>query len=104
MCTSSRCTQASLRAFKIEAYPKFGSGCLQYFVHAGYDLTDLPHLRGSTMSKLRVLDDGDYFIITKGHAMSLRNGILIDTERKGFDSKRTIECIWRVEEQHAENH
>jgi hypothetical protein len=37
----------------------------------------------------------NYLINTKGHAMALINGILIDTEGKGFD-RRIIEFIWEV--------
>lgn len=97
--SSVRCTQATLRAFGIEGkIPKTGSGYLEYLVLNGFKCTrillpnlrmrDIPVTNGIRMHR-------DYLINTHNHAMALINGILIDTEYKGFD-KRIIEFIWGV--------
>ncbi len=95
--SSTRCTQATLRAFGIEGYPYYGSGCLEYLTSNGFTLTHMPgYIRQSMrlLEKLRM--DRNYLIHTKGHAMALINGILIDTAKRGFDGRR-IENIWIVE-------
>ncbi len=95
--SSTRCTQATLRAFGIEGYPHYGSGCLEYLTQNGYKLQELQHHRGRKLRQASMFrKDLSFLISTKGHAMALINGILVDTERKGFDSRK-IENIWIVE-------
>lgn len=97
--TSTRCTQATLRAFGIEGYPYYGSGCLEYLTKNGYKITPVPGLQGKTMEKLRnECPSGYYLILTKGHAMALCNEILIDTAPpRGSRDNRKIEHVWLVE-------
>jgi hypothetical protein len=95
---SERCTQAALEAFQIYGIiPYQGSGCLQIFDRRGFKLTPV-NAHGLTMQEFEkeMCVGIDYFIITQGHAMSIRDGILIDTELKGFN-KRVIQNIWEVE-------
>jgi hypothetical protein len=96
--SSVRCTQATLRAFGIEGIPKLGSGCLEYLTRAGFKLQRISYsgMKLRDISKCcGISTHKNYLINTKGHAMALINGILIDTEGKGFD-RRIIEFIWEV--------
>jgi hypothetical protein len=98
--TSSRCTEATLRAFGIEdAIPQQGSGCLEHLKQAGFQLKPVMFVP-STMKKLKYfityqIKSDNYLILTKGHAMAFVDGHLIDTELKGFDN-RVIEFCWVV--------
>ncbi len=96
--SSTRCTQATLRAFGIEGYPFHRSGCLEYYTKNGFKITEIKELQNISLKIFERHYERQYnfSIHTKGHAMALINGILVDTERKGFDSRK-IENIWIVE-------
>ena len=100
--SSVRCTQATLRAFGIEdAIPKTGSGCLEYLTSRGFTCLRMPAYEGITLKRLQQFPfkpnpNGQYLINTKGHAIALIDGILIDTENKGFDN-RSVEFCWIVQ-------
>lgn len=110
--SSARCTEATLKAFGVEGIPTQGSGCLEFLTNAGFILTRV-QVNGvklfntehslCTMSKLNNIFKGsliwkgyNYIVLTPGHAMAIVDGILIDTEHKGWDGRR-IEYIWKVE-------
>ena len=97
--SSVRCTQATLRAFGIEdAIPKTGSGCLEYLTSRGFTCKRITFVEGITLKGLKTihgLKEGMYLINTHGHAIALIDGILVDTENKGFDN-RIVEFCWHV--------
>lgn len=95
--TSSRCTQASLRAFEITGYPFYASGCLSYFHKNNFTLESFPIPPNTKMKSLQSMlnKDLDYFILTAGHAMSVRNGILVDTSGRYWNNS-TVEHVWEV--------
>lgn len=97
---ASRCTEATLRGFGIDEIPHFGSGCLEYLKHHDYNLELITFLSGKTMRRVQQWKEqndptGSFFIQTKGHAMAIVDGFLIDTERKGYDGRK-IQFAWRV--------
>lgn len=99
--SARRCTEATLRAFGVitEHLAYFGSGTLQYLQEAGFKLTEIPDMRGIRLDKFKdryMEPNKSYHIKTKGHAIAIINGIMVDTEFKGFD-KRTILFCWVVE-------
>ena len=98
---SSRCTQASLLAFGIDGWPQKTSGCLEFFSRHGYTLARLESSNRG-MKKLQSMlffkPESDYFIITQGHAMSIRNGILVDTDTGKFDNRKVL-FVWEVRNQ-----
>lgn len=91
---ASRCTEATLAAFGIQGIPKFGPGILDYFKNNGFRTDRLVSKEIEVVRHLKALK-GDWLIFTRGHAIALRNGILVDTERRGFDS-RHVEFIWKI--------
>jgi hypothetical protein len=92
--TSVRCTQAALRGIAgISAVPLTGSGCLTYLTSAGYKVKSLP--ADIPLARFKYSKDKTYLLATKGHAMALVDGILIDTMRKTLD-KRILEHAWEV--------
>lgn len=95
ICT--RCTQASLLAYEITGYPFYVSGCLEFFTRNGYILTRIPYLSGVKMKSLKsmLFMEKDLFIITYRHALAIVDRILIDTEQKGFDSRKIL-YAWEV--------
>lgn len=104
---ASRCTEATLRAFGIDAIPKFGSGVLGQLKENGFKCTPIKQPKYDLKRFKNWMDrypspgskeyyNDNYLIYTKGHAMAVIEGHLIDTERKGWNSRR-IEFIWRVE-------
>ena len=102
---SFRCTQATLRAFGIIGIPRTGSGCLEYLKQAGFRCTEIKRLQGRSLKQFqrdKVSPNplfrltGSYLINTPGHAIAVINGTLVDTERKGWDSRK-IQFAWRVE-------
>lgn len=95
---SSRCTQATLRAFGIEGYPHYGTGTLQFLAGAGFIEVRISLPTTITMKhfhKYYMNSSKNYLINTKGHAMACIGGVLVDTERKGWD-RRVIEFVWEV--------
>ena len=93
--SSSRCTEATLKAFGINGcIPKFASGCLQWLTLSKYKIIKLEYTP-KTLKDFKYDLTKSYFINTRGHAMALIQGILIDTEKKGFDNRK-IDWIWEV--------
>ncbi len=92
---SRRCTEATLRAFGITGIPLTGSGCLSYLTAAGYTLTEVTNITGVRLDRFRFDPTKRYLVNTRGHAMAVINGLLIDTMRRSFDSRR-IEFLWIV--------
>jgi hypothetical protein len=96
---STRCTQATLQAFGIEGYPLLGSGCLEFMTRRGFKLERVmfPNSLDVTMKWLNSVrfSKGSYLINTPRHAMALIDGILVDTENKGFDNRKVL-FIWEV--------
>lgn len=96
----SRCTEATLRGFGIDAKSMTGSGTLEYLTANGFILEPLTIMHGRTMRRMQQWKDqndpnGSFHIKTKNHAMAIVDGFLIDTERKGYDGRK-IEFAWRV--------
>lgn len=90
-----RCTEATLKAFGITAIPQTGSGCLSYLTAAGYTLTEIQNVTGVRLDRFRFDPTKKYLVNTRQHAMAVINGLLVDTMRKSFDSRR-IEFMWIV--------
>ena len=90
--TSTRCTQAVLRAFDIEGYPYYGTGVLEYLKAGGLDVrcidSDVPFVKW-----MKEKHEGSYVLFTKGHALAVVNGVVIDTART---KKGKIEFVWQV--------
>lgn len=95
---ASRCTEATLRAFGIDAIPKTGSGILEQLKENGYKCSLIGYYSALKGIRKAIPDfkSFSYLIYTKGHAMAVIEGHLIDTERKGWNNRR-IEFIWKVE-------
>lgn len=97
--TSTRCTQATLLGFGITGYPFQGSGCLEYLKNNRFVTTPVRFDRPIVTMEFfrrRLIDLGaDYLIFTKGHAMSVIQGILIDTDTNKWDGRK-IEHAWIV--------
>jgi hypothetical protein len=88
-----RCTEATLLAFGVVGTPKTGSGCLGFLTNAGFKLERVPE--PNWVLHLKKFQQGAYLVLTPGHAMALIGGILVDTERKGFD-RRKVQFMWKV--------
>jgi hypothetical protein len=92
-------TQAALRGIAgITAVPLTGSGCLNYLTAAGYIVKSVP----AEVPLYRFVANADkskvYLIATRGHAIALVRGTLIDTapwKNKGPD-KRIVLHAWEV--------
>lgn len=97
--TSSRCTQATLRAFGIEGYPHYGPGCLNYLTRAGFRLENVKEARGKSLANFNFDWGKKYLIFTKGHAMAHINGFLVDTSHGGHYN-HPFESVWIVKKVH----
>lgn len=102
---SSRCTEAALRAFGIDAIPKTGSGVLEQLRENGFKVWPQSQCLNETMKQLKAYIDlvdcgriakSSWLIYTKGHAMAVIEGHLIDTAG-GRWNNRKIEFLWKVE-------
>ena len=96
--SSVRCTNAVMQAFGLDKHtvPLTGSGCLSYLRAAGYVCTRLPLFQSKSLAQLKSeTHDGSFLIATKGHAIAVIDGVLIDTMRMGWNSRK-VEFAWRV--------
>lgn len=86
-------------AFEIRGIPSYGSGCLEFFKKHGFKMEKLPLAQNTRMKDLwmsmRRFGQKDLFILTPGHAMSCRDGILIDTMRETWNYRK-VEHAWIV--------
>lgn len=75
-----RCTQATLRAFKIEGCPLHGIGVLDAIAKI-YSHKFIDNAIGMKLADFidDYADKGNFVISTSGHSMALVDGILIDT-------------------------
>lgn len=94
--TARRCTEATLAAFGVKGIPLNGSGCLQHLTQAGFTLTEVQGVTGVRLDRFRFDPTKKYFVKTREHAMAVIDGVLVDTERRSFDSRR-IQFLWIVE-------
>lgn len=97
-----RCTEATLKAFGVNGIPQAGSGCLSYLTAAGYTVTEIANVTGVRLDRFRFDPTKKYLINTRQHAMAVINGLLVDTERKSFDSRR-IQFLWIVSGNHIDD-
>lgn len=98
--SSSRCTQAAVRALgvKCDFIPHFGSGTLQVLINAGKVCLSVHHASGHTLAyckKNLIADNSNYLVFTKSHAMAVVKGVLVDTMRESFNSRRVLH-MWEV--------
>lgn len=96
--TTTRCTEATLKAFGISGYPLCDTGTLEFISRAGYQLTPIKFKEGITLKKFYVdhVDmTKDYHIKTQSHAMACIKGVLIDTMREGWNKRRVL-FAWEV--------
>lgn len=94
--SSSRCTQATLRSFGIDAWPEFASGVIGH-LHAGGFHTLKIELPEMTVAQfLKLYTEGKYIVFTSDHVFAIHNGIPVDTAH-GRDNKRIcVESAWLV--------
>lgn len=95
--SSTRCTEATLKAFGIAGYPTQGSGCLEFLTRAEYRLTSIL-LKGRVSMKnmeYQLSNQKNYLINTDKHAMACIKGVLVDTMREGWNKRRVL-FAWEV--------
>jgi hypothetical protein len=94
-----RCTNATVEALTGHMPQQlliYGTSVLQELRRLGYSAQPL-HLVPRTLRSLMHADlPGSYFVSTAGHAMALVDGVLTDTEAKGYNMRR-ITCMFKVE-------
>lgn len=96
-----RCTNATVEALT-GVMPKrlliWGTSVMEELRELGYRVEINPH-NNRPFKTLRAmskdLPEGSWYISTAGHALALVDGVLTDTEDKGFDLRR-IQCMFRV--------
>ena len=93
--TSTRCTQAVLRAFNIEGYPYTGSGCLEYLTKNGYSIMPVIGIKTIKECINKFPSGVSLIILTKGHVIAIINGILVDTASVRSSTK--VKYIWLVQ-------
>ena len=92
--TSTRCTHATYEAITGKAWTgrtlRTGQDLLNALQNAGYTyITNCDADRPKTLRSLgNDWPDGTWYIHTSGHAMAMIDGILTDTEGRGFDMRR----------------
>lgn len=92
--TEERCTQATLKAFNIDACPVHGTGVIEKLQNAGWKYK-LINTKGIKLEDfIKSHKKGKYYISTAGHSMALINGKLTDTA-KGT-GKRKIQVALEV--------
>lgn len=101
---SSRCTQATLAAFGLDAYPLKGSGCLSYLTENGFNVKLVWELKISLKDwYVKYMDmSKNYLIFTNQHAMACIGGVLVDTMNEGFNVRR-IEQVFEVSKNDSSN-
>jgi hypothetical protein len=94
---SMRCTQATLEALGVKGVcPRTGTGVIGALTDAGIKWKPIVLDRYPTVQKF-VKDNpkGSFYLSTRGHAMALVDGELIDTELKG-PNKRKLQAIIEI--------
>lgn len=96
-----RCTNATVEALTGTMPSKlllYGTSVLQALSELGYDVEFMPYehkayktLRGLSKNPPK----GSWYLVTSGHALALVDGVLTDTEDRGFDLRR-LQCMFHV--------
>ena len=94
-----RCTNATVEALTGQMPDRlllYGTSVLEELQRQGYEIELAWGLGYKTLrGMIRNMPKGSYYIATSGHAMALVDGVLTDTEGRGFD-KRRIQAIFKV--------
>lgn len=85
-----RCTRAVLEAFGVDGVtPRNGLQVLDALADAGYNVSLTQDWNGAPLREfVRAHPRGFYYLVTRGHALALVDGTLVDTQKKGPDGRR----------------
>lgn len=104
--SSTRCTQTVLMQFGIfDRVPRDGAGLLQALMENGWTYQAYwprDEAYTDTVAKfVREHQTGSYYIVTRGHAMAVINGVLVDSAGEGPNRRRLIGAfkVYRKEQE-----
>ena len=94
-----RCTNAAVEAITGRMPDHlliYGTSVLEELDRQGYEVEwMLRHGYRTLRALMRDMPEGTYYLASAGHAMALVDGVLTDTEAKGFNLRR-IQLMFRV--------
>ena len=94
-----RCTNATVEAITGHMPSHllvYGTSVLEELDRQGYEVDwNLRHGYRTLRGLMHDMPMGTFYIVTSGHALALVDGLLTDTEGKGFNMRR-IQLMFRV--------